>query len=108
MCTLHVLMNLLLILLPADGGTCEYGELRLVGGSSDKEGRVEICVGGVWGTICDDNYDRTDAAVICRQLGFGDEGNTRLEGCLLVEVTFSAMYALVLMPTISLRQNILH
>ena len=57
-----------------DGGTCEYGELRLVGGTSDREGRVEICIGGLWGTICDDNYDRLDATVICRQLGFNTAG----------------------------------
>ena len=63
-----------------DGGTCDYGELRLVGGESEKEGRVEICVGGLWGTICDDNYNRPDARVICRQLGFGDEGNAQSEG----------------------------
>ena len=76
-----MLLTMILVLLLADEGTCEYGELRLVGGSSNKEGRVEICIGGVWGTICDDNYDRPDARVICRQLGFGDEGNTQLEGC---------------------------
>ena len=57
-----------------DGGTCEYGELRLVGGTDNTEGRVEICIGGLWGTICDDSYDTLDARVICRQLGLNTAG----------------------------------
>ena len=34
-------------------GLCQDGEVRLVGGSSPSEGRVEYCRGNVWGTICD-------------------------------------------------------
>ncbi|EDV27497.1 uncharacterized protein TRIADDRAFT_53242 [Trichoplax adhaerens] len=49
-------------------GHCE-NEIRLVNGDSTS-GRLEIYRNGIWGTVCDDHFDMTDAFVACRQLGF--------------------------------------
>ena len=49
------------------------GDVRLVDGMTIYEGRVEICLYGEWGTICDHNWGESDARVACTQLGLSSE-----------------------------------
>ena len=63
---------------------CFHGQLRLVGGSSEKEGRVEICYDNQWGTICDNGWSNEEAKVVCRQLGFQTIGGWLHKTCMYV------------------------
>ena len=64
---------------------CEDGDVRLVGGNTQYEGRVEVCINHVWGTVCSSRYSSwwwfsryywgtPDSNVVCRQLGHMELG----------------------------------
>ena len=55
---------------------CTDGDIRVANGVSALEGRVEVCVDGVWGTVCDDLWGVEEASVACRQLGFSPDGRS--------------------------------
>ena len=56
---------------------CNQGDIRLIGGTDDREGRVEVCNQNQWGSVCDVSWDMSDANVVCRQAGFGS-GNVNI------------------------------
>ena len=52
--------------------SCSNGDLRLRGGSTSNTGRLEICINGAWGSVCDsggDSFTTAEAVVACRQMG---------------------------------------
>ena len=48
--------------------------MRLQNGIAPSNGRVEVCQNRIWGSVCTDQWDHTDASVVCRQLGHDSNG----------------------------------
>ena len=49
---------------------CTDMDVRLVDGRTVLDGHVEICLIGLWFPVCDTKWDKRDAEVVCRQLGY--------------------------------------
>lgn len=54
---------------------CNHGDVRLRNGATTNEGRVEVCDGGMWGTVSHDGWSTQDAQVVCRQLNITNTYN---------------------------------
>ena len=58
------------MLLVTEQQCTSHGPIRLVGGDTVYEGRVELCNGGSWTSICPAGWDSNEAQVVCQQLGY--------------------------------------
>ena len=63
----HDCYMLLIHTVPECGGQDDV--IRLYNGASALEGVVEYCLNSTWTPVCGDDWDETEAAVACRQLG---------------------------------------
>lgn len=48
--------------------------MRLVNGTDNSQGKIEVCVDQMWTNVCDKNWSIPDANVVCRQLGYSGNG----------------------------------
>ena len=62
------------------GDCCAEGDVQLVGGGNEFEGRVEVCFGGEWGTVCGASHywGTNNAIAVCRQLFGSSSGEFEL------------------------------
>lgn len=72
---------------------CTDGDVRLAGApgsiQNPMEGRVEICINEMFGTVCDIGFNRSEASVICGQLGFSRISESALRR-VVFDLTLSA------------------
>lgn len=53
---------------------CTDYDVKLVNGAVASEGKILICINGLWGLLCSSYLSSVDANVICRQLGYIAKG----------------------------------
>ena len=75
LCLYYTEVHFIPLFFVADG-TYRKGDVRLVGGFYNWEGRVEIYWSGTWGAISDSSWTSADANVVCRQLQHSLNGNS--------------------------------
>ena len=95
-----------LVLNPA-AQSCNNGDVRLVGGSSPNQGRVEVCMSQVWGTVTHFLFSSVDARVVCSQLGYPvDDAGASMS----MQFTFFAIFCvyIILKFTLVLSSIVLH
>ena len=69
---LNAVLSAVALLLILTMGSAQ--KVRLVGGPTPQEGRLEVYYNGTWGTVCDNGFTDAAARVVCYMLGYGRIG----------------------------------
>lgn len=57
---------------------CEDGSIRLSDTTVDSEGRLDLCVDRIWGSVLSDHFNHLDGRVACSQLGYSSDGKSNI------------------------------
>ena len=56
---------------------CSDGDVRLIGGKTEYEGTLLLCINNAWGTVCQTNgWNDVEAQIACNNLGYKSQGAT--------------------------------
>ena len=81
-------------------GLCIEGDVRLVDGVREYDGRIEVCYNGEWGVVCDNHMNDSVAEVVCRQLGFSLHGMAAYYYITMHSVTFRRIISHITIKTL--------
>ena len=59
---------------------CTNGAVTLKGGTAT-QGRIEVCINGREGTVCDEGWEDVDARIACLQLGLPSSSEHNVQVC---------------------------
>ena len=59
--------------------SCNGGDVRLVGGANDLEGRMKICYNKIRGSVCHNSWQNNDVHIVCKQLEHHSKNNIAIE-----------------------------
>ena len=65
-----MIMIILIIDTVNSKSNCNDYDIDFVNGLSKNEGKLLMCLNGVWGAFCENSLGISEANVICQQLGY--------------------------------------
>ena len=79
---------------------CPDNAIRLVGGNSSNQGKLEVCVNSAWGSVCDSAgvFTSDEAKVVCRQLGILQIESNKFSPSLLHSIFLTYLAILFYIP----------
>ena len=70
-----MIMKCITLCITGPENECSDGDVRLVDGAIEQEGRPEVCFNGIWGSICRYSWNTIDSYVFCKTLGYDGPSN---------------------------------